>query len=93
MLKRAVGRGDKSIPFTTRNHYVPQWYQERFLAPGRAEDKYYYLDLHPEKVVRSDGGHHFRNDVRRLGPISCFKEDHLYTLRFGKYAFGTKLLC
>lgn len=54
--------------------------------PGRTEDKYYYLDLHPEKVERPHGGYHFRNAVRRLGPVSCFKEDHLYTLRFGKYA-------
>ncbi|MEX2123252.1 MAG: DUF4238 domain-containing protein [Woeseia sp.] len=75
------------MSFTTRNHYVPQWYQERFLAPGRTEDKYYYLDLYPEKVVRPDGGHHFRNALRRLGSVSCFKEDHLYTLRFGNYGF------
>ncbi|HNP62462.1 MAG TPA: DUF4238 domain-containing protein [Woeseiaceae bacterium] len=75
------------MSFTTRNHYVPQWYQERFLAPGRAEDKYYYLDLNPEKVARVDGGHFFRNELRRLGPVSCFKMDHLYTLRFGEYAF------
>jgi len=75
------------MSFTTRNHYVPQWYQDRFLAPGRTEDKYYYLDLHPKKVVRPGGRHHFRNAVRRLGPASCFKEDHLYTLRFGNYGF------
>lgn len=75
------------MSFTTRNHYVPQWYQERFLSPGRTEGKYYYLDLCPEKVLRRNGGHHFRNAVRRLGPVSCFKEEHLYTLLFGNYAF------
>jgi hypothetical protein len=36
--------------------------------------------------MRPSGGHYFRNAVRRIGPIICFKEDHLYTLRFGEFA-------
>jgi hypothetical protein len=31
------------------HHYVPRWYQKRFLAPG--EEKLWYLDLKPEKVT------------------------------------------
>jgi hypothetical protein len=74
------------LSFTVRNHYVPQWYQKRFLAPQRSEDKLYYLDQSPERIERPDGGHHFRKAVRRLGPHSCFVQDDLYTLFFGNYA-------
>jgi len=33
----------------TNNHYVPQWYQRRFM---QGNGKYHYLDLAPEVVVR-----------------------------------------
>jgi len=68
------------------NHYVPQWYQKRFLAPDRAEDKLYYLDLDPERVDHPGGGFHYRNALRRLGPVNCFAQDDLYTLTFGNQA-------
>src|SRR5580700_4018252 len=32
------------------HHYVPQWYQRRFLLPGQS--RYYYLDMNPDTVVR-----------------------------------------
>jgi hypothetical protein len=37
------------------NHYVPEWYQRRFMLPS--EERYWYLDLKPEQVVRN--GHRY----------------------------------
>jgi len=37
------------------NHYVPEWYQRRFMRPGQGT--YWYLDKSPEVVVRD--GHTF----------------------------------
>ena len=48
--------------------------------------KLFYLDLKPDKIVHPDGGFHHRKALRRLGPKECFKDEHLYTLFFGKYA-------
>jgi hypothetical protein len=63
-----------------RNHYVPEWYQKRFMLPGQG--KYWYLDLKPEGVVRN--GHKFtRHDLLHWGPGSCFAEDDLYTTKWG----------
>ena len=62
------------------HHYVPQWYQKRFLTPGQT--KFFYLDMQPETVVR-DGVSHARRAVLRWGPARCFYKDDLYTLRFG----------
>ena len=73
--------------FTTINHYVQQWYQQRFIPLGQADRRYQYLDLKPDKVIHPNGGFHIRRDRRFLGPISCFHEPHLYTLFFGdRYA-------
>lgn len=74
------------MSFTTNNHYVPIWFQRRFLSISEREPKLYYLDLKPDKIARGDGGHYFRNDLRRLGPIGCFYEQHLYTQFFGNGA-------
>ena len=62
------------------HHYVPQWYQRRFLKQGQTQ--FFYLDLHPETVQRP-GGSYQRTALRRLGPVNCFYLDDLYTLRFG----------
>jgi hypothetical protein len=62
------------------HHYVPQWYQRRFIDRNSREEKLFYLDLHPERVVRPDGRTHERTALRRLGPVSCFQADYLYTL-------------
>src|SRR5664279_5456539 len=62
------------------HHYVPQWYQRRFLLPGQS--RYHYLDLNPDTVVR-DRISHRRNDLLHWGPARCFYKDDLYTLRFG----------
>lgn len=38
---------------TRKNHYVPQWHQERFFAPGRTT--HFLLDLKPPTFKRRDG--------------------------------------
>jgi hypothetical protein len=74
------------MSFTETNHYVPQWYQRRFIPNGVKERKLHYLDLTPERVSHPDGTFHYRDQRRRLGPVSCFAEKHLYTLLFGEHA-------
>lgn len=82
------------MSFTVRNHYVPQWYQRRFLPAGCGASKLWYLDLKPETirrpngtpVRRQDGSVVTRDALRHLGPINCFQREHLYTLYFGKHA-------
>ena len=69
-----------------RNHYVPQWYQYRFLPDDLPEQKFRYLDLKPDAIIDSKGHKHFRNALRRLGPPNCFYADDLYTTRFGNWA-------
>jgi len=67
-----------------KNHYVPEWYQRRFLANDAGEKKFYYLDLNPDTVVR--GKHSYkRNELLRWGPPSCFYEYDLYTTKFGEW--------
>ncbi len=67
-----------------RNHYVPQWYQRRFLAPGDPQAKLFYLDMKPDLVRHDDGVERPRNALLRWGPVRCFKEDDLYTTRLGR---------
>src|SRR5271169_245979 len=62
------------------HHYVPQWYQRRFLLLGQS--RYHYLDMNPDTVVR-DGISHRRNDLLHWSPGRCFYKDDLYTLKFG----------
>lgn len=38
---------------TRKNHYVPQWHQERFFAPGKTT--HFLLDLNPPTFKRRDG--------------------------------------
>lgn len=65
-----------------RNHYVPQWYQRRFLVAG--QNKLFYRDLNPT-VYRDGKGHAYAaNEVRRRGPASCFAEHDLYSRFLGQ---------
>jgi hypothetical protein len=64
------------------HHYVPQWYQKRFLPRGVTN--FFYLDLQPETVTWK-GGSHQRKAVRRLGPSVCFRSDDLYTVKLGNW--------
>ncbi|MFM0167665.1 DUF4238 domain-containing protein [Paraburkholderia sediminicola] len=71
------------MSFTVRNHYVPQWYQRRFLDEGAGQSKLWYLDLKPDPIPRPDGTMTTRKALRSLGPVNCFQQEHLYTLFFG----------
>ncbi len=62
------------------NHYVPEWYQRRFLRPG--QHKYWCLDLKPE-VVTSGKVRYTRRDLLNWGPELCFAQDNLYTTKLG----------
>lgn len=64
------------------HHYVPQWYQRRFLKVG--QNRFHYLDLHPETLIK-DGVHHRRRNLLRWGPARCFCADELYTVKFGDW--------
>jgi hypothetical protein len=63
------------------HHYVPQWYQKRFLPEGQSI--LFYLDLKPEKVVNGSV-RYTKKALRRMSPSRCFCVDDLYSMRFGK---------
>ena len=69
---------------TRRNHYVPIWYQKRFLPAGVTA--FYYMDLCQERRVLPDGRIIKLHDCCRWGPNQCFWEKDLYTTSF----FGLK---
>lgn len=62
------------------HHYVPRWYQKRFLRAGQFE--HFYLHLKPETFIHKGVKHHKRS-VFRLGPAKCFYAKDLYALNFG----------
>jgi hypothetical protein len=68
---------------THRNHYVPEWYQRRFLLDGVS--RFYYLDLNPDVVKTGPGRFYTRKSLLRWGPAKCFYEDDLYTLKLGSW--------
>lgn len=58
------------------NHYVPIWYQQRFILRG--QHRYWRLDLFPE-VVKHAKGSYKRRDIHEWSPENIFAEDDLYT--------------
>lgn len=71
-----------SAPRSHVHHYVPRWYQKRFLKTGQFQ--FHYLDLRPETVV-SNGKRYQRRNLLRWGPDRCFYKDDLYTLKLGNW--------
>jgi hypothetical protein len=65
------------------HHYVPQWYQRRFLAPGETE--YFCRDLQAGSYTRGGTTHPFK-EVHRWGTKKCFFEEDLYQLKLGGWA-------
>ena len=65
------------------NHYVPAWYQRRFVPVGQRDQELYYLDFQPGFFVDPRGIAHARRAVRKQGCKHCFAEKDLYTTRFG----------
>lgn len=52
------------------NHYVPQWYQERFIPVSQKDKELYYLDFKPEIFIDSKGIVHQARAIRRQGFIA-----------------------
>lgn len=65
------------------NHYVPVWYQRRFLRPTADRNELFYLDLKPGTFTNGRGQVLPRRAVRRTGLRKCFAETDLYTTHFG----------
>lgn len=66
---------------TRNNHYVPQWYQRGFLAPGRS--RLFHLNLDPDRKTLPDGRQVLRTAQHEWGTKMCFVEYDLYTTHFG----------
>jgi hypothetical protein len=64
------------------NHYVPQWYQQRFLKPFNATN-FHVLDLKPDTFRDRFGRLHNANELHRLGTKKAFRKLDLYTTKFG----------
>ena len=64
------------------NHYVPIWYQKRFVPDPSSQHELHYFDLKPQQYIDSRGKAHIGNSVRKLGFKYCFAEDDLYTTNF-----------
>ena len=64
-----------------KHHYVPEWYQKRFLAPGASAFK--ILDLNPQVFRKPSGAIVGRGrDILEKGPNAFFFEKDLYTVRW-----------
>jgi len=61
-----------------RNHYVPVWYQKRFVSPEARDRELFCLDLNPGTFLDGRGVAHPRKPLRRLGPKHCFYQTDLY---------------
>ncbi|HEU5152058.1 MAG TPA: DUF4238 domain-containing protein [Iamia sp.] len=68
----------------TNQHYVPEWYQKRFLAPGATQNELHVLALHPRSMTDPSGRRRPLPQQRRRPIRRCFAEEDLYTLRFGE---------
>ncbi|MEN8166528.1 MAG: hypothetical protein ABFR65_03510 [Pseudomonadota bacterium] len=77
-----------------KHHYVPEWYQKRFMLDGQTA--YYRLDLTPECIKTPSGKVVKKGEVLHKGPGRFFYETDLYTTRYfdidndeiEKYLFG-----
>lgn len=63
------------------NHYVPEWYQRRFLTDDRK--KLFYLNLDPITQL-PDGRKIKHREISEFAPSQCFCERDLYTTQFGE---------
>lgn len=83
------------MSITRRNHYVPIWYQKRFLLP--TQTKLWLLDLWPDTKKLLNGSTVTMNTLHWWTPQQCFYEYDLYTTSFfgfvndeiERYLFGT----
>lgn len=64
------------------NHYVPRWYQERFLPVDRNQRELYYLHKEPRTVRDGRDRRITLPEVEPQALKNCFAERDLYTLTF-----------
>ncbi|KMJ04039.1 MULTISPECIES: DUF4238 domain-containing protein [Serratia] len=63
-----------------RHHYVPEWYQRRFIPKG--DTSYYRLDLHPDLITTPHGDVIRKGEILRKGPAKFFHQIDLYTTKY-----------
>lgn len=63
-----------------KHHYVPEWYQKRFMLNG--QNSYFRLDLFPETIIRPDGKIIRKGEILKKGPSKFFFEIDLYTTNY-----------
>jgi len=64
-----------------QNHYVPQWYQKRFMLHG--QHNLFVRDLKPRRFRDASGREHVDRELRSLAPRQSFVERDLYTTYLG----------
>jgi hypothetical protein len=64
------------------NHYVPRWYQERFLPASQKQRELYYLHKEPRTTRDGRGRRITIPEVESRALKNCFAERDLYTLTF-----------
>ena len=72
---------EMTASITRQNHYVPIWYQKRFVP--QENQSLFYLDLDPPKFSLSDRRIIVGKSLTPRAPKSCFWSEDLYTTRFG----------
>lgn len=65
-------------PKRRKNHYVPVWYQKRFVPKGQTS--LYYRNLQPVKEL-PDGRLVKLREIYEWGPRNCFQRKDLYTTK------------
>ena len=71
------------VPQLSRqNHYVPKWYQKRFILGSRGT--LHRLDLDASARHLPDGRKVAGRDVQLRSPKRCFVQQDLYTTRIGR---------
>lgn len=72
------------MPDYRHNHYVPEWYQKRFIPAESKHRKLWYLDLHPSDGYTDGAGtFHRYSGLHHWGPRKSFALDDLYTSYLG----------
>lgn len=69
------------MSITRQNHYVPEWYQKRFLSSEKSS--LFYLDLFPPLIDLPNGQKKPHNAMRwPRSPSQCFCQKDLYTTQY-----------
>jgi len=63
-----------------KHHYVPEWYQRRFMLEG--QESYFRLDLSPEIIKRPDSSIIKKGEILTKGPNKFFYQIDLYTTKY-----------